>query len=149
MKTERIVILAALAALAGCSWDHPVTPEVREPAKKVFLMYDNIGDWFEYDVREAGKAVAAGALAPDERVVVSHRNYASSSGGKSTSTIYELVKDSKASEGYTRNDLKKYADGENESLSKETIAGVVGDVRDLFPEAEGWGLAFGSHGLVM
>lgn len=103
-------------------------------------MYDNIGDpYFSTNVDAAGKAVAAGALDRDEKVVVYHRM-------SSGNAIYELVKDASAQKGFSKEELKKYAYGENAQLSKETMAAVVGDIRALYPDASEWGLAFGSHG---
>lgn len=131
-----LVIMVAAAALAGCTWDTLEPPEP-VPAERVLLMYDNLGDWFDADVVEAGKAVAAGALDGAERVVVYDRI-------GSGDEIYELVRDGSAN--YKKETLKKYATGENSSLDSETIARIVGDVRTLLP-ADHYGFAFGSHGL--
>jgi hypothetical protein len=107
-------------------------------------MYDNINDDgqrpFSGNVNAAGKAVAAGALDPDERVIVYERM-------STGNVVYELVKDSSADRGFSRKERKKYAPGENSKLDAQTIAGVVGDIRTLFPEGPDWGFAFGSHGL--
>lgn len=144
MRIKNILIFAA-ALLAGCSWDIESPPE-RVPAERVFLMYDNIGSWFNGDVTEAGMAVAAGAIGPRDRVVVFHRDFRPSPGDVRTSYVYELVKDGSAAGGFRREILKRYNQGENVSLSKEVIASVVNDIRVAVP-AEHYGLAFGSHGM--
>jgi hypothetical protein len=103
-------------------------------------MYDNIGSrYFGDDVKEAGQAIAAGALDPNERVVVYERF-------PSGNVISELVKNSSVSAGFEKVERLRYAEGENSSLDAETIARVVGDARAMFSEDSGWGLAFGSHG---
>lgn len=134
-----------LLLLTGCGKE-PVDPPVAPPAERVLLMYDNIGGAFTGNVNAAGAAVAAGALDTGERVVVFHRDYRVEAGYRSV--VYELVKDASQGNGFRREILKEYASGENETLSKETIAAVTGYVRnhELFRSAARWGLAFGSHG---
>jgi hypothetical protein len=131
--------LAAVLLLSGCGEEKPITPPGPGPAERVLLMYDNIGSWFDDDVDEAGEAVAAGALDNDERVIVYERM-------SSGNVVYELVRDDKVSMGFNKKELKKYAQGENSSLDRETIARVVGDIRTAIP-ADHYGLAFGSHGM--
>jgi hypothetical protein len=143
MKLYKIYILAVATAvtLTGCipDWELQDPPELL-PAKRVFLMYDNIGPlYFPGDVNEAGRAVAAGALDPDERVVVYER-------AASGNVISELVRNPSASGGFDKVELVRYEAGENSALNAQTIARVVGDARALFPEDAEWGLAFGSHG---
>ncbi len=126
-------------ALAGCVKDDTSKPKPTDPDGRVFLMYDNIGVWFDADVAEAAEAVAAGALTKEnQRVIVFHRQ-------STGSVIYELVQDKKAAGGYRKEMVKAYARGENNDLSVETIRDVVADVRDYAP-AKHYGLAFGSHG---
>lgn len=143
MKLRSIYIVLA-ATLAGCNKE-PIPPPCPVPAERVFLMYDNINNDgssrpFTANVNAAGMAVAAGALDPDERVVVYERM-------SSGNVVYELVRDSSAKNGYSKKDRIKYAAGEFSSLDvAETIAVVVGDIRALFPENPAWGLTFGSHG---
>jgi hypothetical protein len=142
------LLLAAAVSLTGCiPHDQPDPPVIK--ASRVFLMYDNIDNAYDNpfteNVNAAGEAVAEGALDPDERVVVFHRNYRVP--GETPlyrSVIYELVKDA-LGEGFNKRMWKIYAEGENASLDTETIAAVVGDVRSLIP-ADHYGFAFGSHG---
>ncbi len=139
MRLRGIYILAA-ALLAGCDRWEPLPPPQPVPAEKVFLMYDNIGSYyFGNDVNEAGRAIAADALDPGERVVIYERL-------PSGNVISEIVKNSSIPGGFARMERVKYAPGENSSLDAATIARVVGDVRALFPENPDWGFAFGSHG---
>ena len=125
---------------AGCSDWEPIDPPKPVPAERGFFMYDNIGSPFAGNVAAAGRAVAAGALDPGERVIVYHRM-------SSGNVIYELVRSTSLREGFEKMERKKYAPGENSSLDAATMARVVGDVRALFPEDPDWGFAFGSHGL--
>jgi hypothetical protein len=138
--------LAAVLLLQGCETEKPLPPPEPVPAERVFLMYDNIGSWFYDDVEEAGEAVAAGALGPDERVVVFHRNYSVEGEDGRRSVIYELVRDTRQEDGYRKEMMKVYPSGVNASLSTEVIAAVVGDIRAAIP-ADHYGLAFGSHGM--
>jgi hypothetical protein len=143
-------LIGAVAAIVatGCSWD-PLEPPGAVPAERVFLMYDNInGDSsrpFSGNVEAAGAAVAAGALGPEERVVVFQRRYYSSSEGEMRSVIYELVKDSSQSGGFRREMLKIYGAGVNDALTREVMEAVVADIRTAVPAAH-YGFAFGSHG---
>jgi hypothetical protein len=145
MTVRNLFIVLAALTLAGCSWD-PVPPPEPVPAERVLLMYDNIGDWFYDDVKEAGRAVSDGAIEANERVVVFHRNYRVPELASNRSVIYELVKDSSQPEGFRREMLKVYDSGVNAALSKEVIESVVGDIRGAIP-AQHYGLAFGSHGM--
>jgi hypothetical protein len=142
MKMKYTFLAAAFASstllFSGCIKEKPVEPPKPEPAERVFFMYDNIGGaYFTGNVDAAGEAVAKGALDPEERVVVYHRL---------SNNIYELVQDDEAPRGFTKKELKKYSGGQAASLSTETISLIVSDVRAFFPEADSWGLAFGSHG---
>jgi hypothetical protein len=130
----------AVVLLAGCGdKEPPVTPRIDDDPK-VLIMYDNIGSWFDADVNEAAKAVAAGALADKgHRVVVFHRKSAGSQ-------IYELVRDKSLRAGYRVDILKQYAKGEMNFLSQEVINSVIREIRSLTPESNHYGLAFGSHG---
>lgn len=127
--------------LSGCVKEPPHPPVVRvDDDPKVFIMYDNIGSWFNADVDEAGRAVAAGTLADEgQRVIVFHRL----SGG---SRIYELVEDASEANGFRKEILEQYAPGEMADLSTEIINSVVTRIRELAP-ADHYGLAFGSHGM--
>ena len=136
--------MAAGLLATGCSWD-PVEPPQPPPARRVLLMYDNIGDWFEKDVREAGAAVATGVLGPEERVVVFHRGFRSEDYTGTRSVIYELVKDASQLGGFRREMLRVYDSGVNADLSPEILTAVVGDIRRAVP-APHYGFAFGSHG---
>jgi hypothetical protein len=123
----------------GCHWDvDPPQPDL--PADRVFVMYDNIGTWFHDDVAEAGAAVAAGALNPQDRVIVYERE-------STGNVVYELVKDGLSPGGYAKREWQKYPPGENSSLSIEAISNVVGYIRnEVYPTATKWAFAFGSHG---
>ncbi len=138
--------IVAVLLLSGCSDEKPIPPPGPVPAERVFLMYDNIGSWFNGDVMEAGEAVAEGALGDDERVVVFHRNYRLEDQTGSRSVIYELVKDTRQDDGYRKEIMKVYAAGVNAVLSAEVMAAVVGDIRAAIP-ADHYGFAFGSHGM--
>ncbi len=137
------ILLLVAVCLVGCKKPTPTPPPV-DPDSKVFIMYDNIDDNlgrpFTDNVNAAGRAVAAGALIEGQRVVVFHRWQPDGS------VIYELVRDKSAKEGFRKQELKKYKSNEMNTLSKETIAAVVGKIRDLAP-ANHYGLAFGSHGM--
>ena len=134
--------------LAGCNKE-PLEPPAPVPAERVLLMYDNIendnGVWFARNVTAAGKAVAEGALDPAERVVVFDRRYRVDGQTGNRSVVYELVKDSSQPQGYRLEMLRVYGQGENDDLSPEVIAAVVGDIRRAVP-ADHYGFAFGSHG---
>lgn len=132
------LLLTAALWLAGCRHSTPPPPAI-DGDPKVFIMYDNIGSWFNDDVDEAGKAVADGALIEGQRVVVFHKR----SGGNE---IYELVRDPSNTAGYRKEMLHKYAAGEMNTLTPENIRAVIGWIRTNIPEANHWGLAFGSHG---
>jgi hypothetical protein len=139
MKKFENILLSASVLLAGCSWE-PLPPPAPVPADKVFLMYDNIGEWFDNDVAEAGRAVAAGMLRPDERVVVYERV-------ETGNVIYELVKDSSQRSGFAKKTWMQFNPGQYDMLNRETLAAVVSRIRDeIYPEAPHWGFAFGSHG---
>ncbi len=126
--------------LAGCVRGDSPGPRQVDPDPKVFIMYDNIErGWFARDVAEAGMAVASDMLKVGQRVVVFQKI---SSGNE----IYELVPDSKSVEGFSKKVLKKYKSGEMDLLNRETIAEVVGFIRDNI-EANHYGFAFGSHGM--
>ena len=145
MKVRYLCTLAvATLLLAGCSWE-PLPPPDAPPAERVFLMYDNIGSWFDDDVAEAGAAIAAGMLESGDRVVVFHRRYRVEGQTGNRSVIYELVRDASQSNGYRKEMLRVYDSGVNASLSPGVIASVVGDIRNAVP-APHYGLAFGSHG---
>ncbi len=143
-----LAVLVSVLLLAGCS-SEPLPPPVPPSAKRVLLMYDNIdnpGGYFTRNVRDAGKAVAAGALDPGERVVVFHRGYNAEGYTGARSVVYELVKDASQPEGFRREMLKVYDSGVNDDLSTEVIAAVVDDIRTAVP-APHYGFAFGSHGM--
>jgi hypothetical protein len=142
--SKRYLLAAAALLLAGCSWEEPVPPAEPDPADKVLVMYDNINNSpylpFTDNVAAAGKAIAAGALAPDSRVIVYERL-------SSGNVIYELVKNEWVVGGYSKKEWKKFNRGENSSLTTQTIASIVDYIRsELYPEATHWGFAFGSHG---
>jgi hypothetical protein len=137
-------VMLSSVLLVGCPKPTPPPPPP-VPAERVLLMYDNIGSDFADDVKEAGAAVADGALGKEERVVVFHRKYSIPERAETASVVYELVADKTAEEGFSRKMLKQYGPNENDDLSPEVIASVVGDARRLVP-ADHYGLAFGSHG---
>jgi hypothetical protein len=136
-----ILLLFTVVLLAGCEKKPTPIPPRIDNDPKVLIMYDNIGTWFNDDVAEAERAVAAGALADEgHRVIVFHRK-------SDGSQIYELVRDKSVKEGFRAKVLKQYAQGEMATLSPEIINSVIGEIRDLTPEANHYGLAFGSHGM--
>ncbi len=134
--------LSFFILLTGCEQPKP-QPNPVDDDPKVFIMYDNIDNYYDKpftaNVNAAGKAVAAGTLIEGQRVVVFHRL----SGGN---VIYELVRDKSKKEGFSKKELKKYAPGVNNEFSKETVAAVVGDIRRDLAPANHYGFAFGSHG---
>ncbi len=144
-------LFVATMLLAGCGWD-PILPPEPPRAERVLLMYDNIENtdrgesYYERNVRAAGKAVAEGALDPDERVVVFDRSYRVEGLSGARSVLYELVKDASQTAGFRREMLRVYDSGVNADLSPEIIAAVVGEVRSAVP-ARHYGFAFGSHGM--
>ena len=156
-KSGLLLALAATFALAGC--EKPLPPVLSNPPQyikpedpdpKIFIMYDNIGDgspassyddWFTENVNAAGRAVASGALAKGQRVIVFHRLPAGS-------VIYELERDvSTETAGFVKKTLKTYPAGTNYAFTVETISTVIEDIRTLTPEGNHYGFAFGSHGM--
>lgn len=129
MKKLLLLLLFAVVA-TSCVMSN----DTEQPVRRVFVMYDNIGDpYFSNDVEEARSAVKAGLMGYDGRVIVFHRKAAGSE-------IYEI------SRLGTRT-IKKYEPGVNATLSLNVLSSVLTDIRAQYPSASNWGLAFGSHGM--
>ncbi len=161
IKYSGVFLCVVALAMISCRKNPPVSPRsgppLVDPVPKVFLMYDNIGDGeignyndnhFTDDVAEAGSAIASGAMAQQgHRVIVFHRKYPTDDkfGGKPT--IYELVRDRSVKAGYTRQIIEIVPDEYIAALTTENINYIVGRMRAVAPEANHFGLAFGSHGM--
>lgn len=144
-------ICLLIVALAGCHKENPQPtprpPWPPDPNPKVFVMYDNIMDWFKADADEAASAVAAGALAEGQRVIVFQRPQGRSSVSPfyPNAVIYELRQNSSSSTGYEKVVLKQY--NGDLPLSVSNMQQVISDIRGFAPTAEHFGFAFGSHGM--
>ncbi len=144
---RRVALLSIVLLLSSCYKEPQPQPLPPDNDPKLFVMYDNIMDWFKDDVAEAEAAVAAGALAQGQRVLVFQRprGRLGQSPFYPDAVIYEIVQNSNVSGRYERRMLHRY--NGDMTPTAENMRRVLTDIVAAAPEANHLGLAYGSHGM--